>query len=192
MESVYDLLDELDRVREQFLVAIESLPDEALLQPGVIGTWSIADLMASIAVWEAELVTGLMQLDQGRKPTKLLQALANPDRFTAQRYEENKDRDLDRIFDDFQGVRVQLEGWVETFPEKALLNPKQFPALGGRSLAHLIGAASFKREQTYIAALKAFATRQEAEAAATPPVTLIPLTAVMPLEQEDDNDNQSD
>ena len=69
IETIQDALLES---RERFLIAIETLPDEGLVKAGLIGQVSIADLMVAMTTAEAELVTGLMQIDQGKKPMKLL------------------------------------------------------------------------------------------------------------------------
>ena len=152
-----DIQEELENVREQLLVAIEALPDEALVEPGVVGEWAVADVLANLTAWEAELVTGLMQIEAGRKPTRLLQTLAAPDSFNVTCYTENKARDLDAIFDDFQRVRVELEGWLESFKLKDLQTVGKYKWLPGRTLAQLIAQASYEREAAYIPALAQFA-----------------------------------
>jgi hypothetical protein len=81
------ILDALDSSRERLLIALDELPDEALLAPntvkpvigeqlsvisgqssrseqGVTG-WSVADLLVQQTAWESELVTGLMHMAQG-------------------------------------------------------------------------------------------------------------------------------
>jgi hypothetical protein len=147
----------LERGRERFLVAIETLPDAALLEPNSVGRFSIADLLANLTSWEAELVTGLMRLDQGKKPTKLLAALKQPKAYDKMRYSENKGRDLDSIFDDFQQVRAQLETWIEDFSDRDLTNPKQYKWFKGKSLEQVIAETSYEKETEYIPNLEAFA-----------------------------------
>jgi uncharacterized damage-inducible protein DinB len=153
------LLDNLERTREQLLMIIADLPDEALLQPGVIADWSVKDVLAHIAAWESELITGLMRLQQGKKPAHLLEALADHDAYNAARYLENKERGLDAVFDDFQNVRTQLEGWLEEFDDRALTDPKHFKALQGMPLWQLIKNNSYGHEAQHIPYLAAFAHR---------------------------------
>ena len=152
-----ELYDALDASRERLLIALDALPDEALLQPGVTGDWSIRDLLAHLTVWEAELVTALMRLQQGKKPDRLLHALADRDAYNAARFLENKDRDLDRIFDDLQGVRAQLEQWLESFSDRALNNPQRYKSLAGQPLWELIARVIFQHEETHLPAVEAFA-----------------------------------
>jgi len=56
MADLETFLDHLDSGRERLLVAIEPLPDEALVAPGAYGLWSAADVLANRAAWESELV----------------------------------------------------------------------------------------------------------------------------------------
>lgn len=154
--NVESLLDELDEVREQLLVAIADLPDEALTRSHAVGRYAISDILVNLTIWEAELVTGLMRVDQGKKPSRLLEALANRQAFNQKRYLENVGRDLDRVFDDLQQVRVQLESWLDTIPERALFDSKRYSWLGGRSLASLIREITVENELKYVPLIQAY------------------------------------
>lgn len=177
MDTQEKLLDKLDQTRERLLVALADLPDEALLAPQAIGRFSLADLLVQLTVWEAELVTGLMRLDQGKKPSALLAALADREGYTQQRFAENQGRDLDRIFDDLQKVRIELEGWLEQFSERDLTETKRYKWFNGRSLAQLIIAVSVENEARYLPQVETFAQKWLAEEDARQAL-IIPLTAV--------------
>jgi hypothetical protein len=181
MDELMVILDELDGSRERVLTAIEPLPDEALLKDGAVGSASVAALLALQTVWEAELVTGLMRLDQGKAPEKLLAALAESPAYEAQRLAEYVGRDLDQIFDDWQLVRAKLEGWLEVFSERDLTNRKRFKSLRGQSLKQLVLAASSEKERAYTPALEKFA-REWLETESH--VGVIPLTAVLPKDEQ--------
>lgn len=168
MASLENLFERLDSTREQLLMSLEFLPDEALSQPGVVGDWSIAGLLSVLTAWDAEVVTGLMRLKQGKKPEALLAALADPTAYNAGRYAENAERDLDGVFEDFQGARVHLEEWLEQFDDRKLDDRGAYRVLGGRSVFEVVAAATFKHEARYLPPLKAFAREWEAaEAEAT-------------------------
>jgi hypothetical protein len=161
------MLEKLDDVRVRLLEAIAALPDVALTRPGAAGDWSIADILAHFVNWEAELVTGLLRIDQGKKPARLLAALADREAYNAQRYPEMKDRDLDRIFDDLQGVRVQLEEWLEEFSDRDLQAPGRYPWLGDKALWQVIAACSFEHEAAHLPAIENYAERWLREEAGT-------------------------
>jgi hypothetical protein len=162
---VETLLDALDSSRERLLVALESLPDEALLAPNTVGSWSVADLLVQQTAWESELVTSLMHISQGKKPVRLLAALENGEEYGRLRHEENKGRNLDRIFDDLPQVRVQVEEWLEEFSEKQLGKKDQFPWLPNRSLAQLIAQLTYEHELRYLPQVEALAQKWQAPAA---------------------------
>lgn len=153
------LFEELDATRERLLVAIDELSDEALLQPNVVGEWSVRDLLVHLTLWEAELVTGLMRFKQGKCPEQLLNALADRESFNASRHQENLGRDLDIIFKDLQGVRYQLEQWLEEFSERDLNNPQRYKWLDGQPLWQLIAETSFAHEAAHLEAIEQFAER---------------------------------
>jgi hypothetical protein len=164
---IENLLDALDSSRERLLVALDELPDEALLAPntvkpvsgeGNIG-WSVADLLVQQTAWESELVTGLMHISQGKKPTRLLAALENSEEYGRLRYEENKGRELDRIFDDLPQVRMQVEEWLEEFSENQLSKKGHFAWLKNRSLADLIAQLTYEHELRYLPQVEALAQK---------------------------------
>jgi hypothetical protein len=161
---IEQLLDALDSSRERLLIALDELPDEALLASNTVGGWSVADLLVQQTAWESELVTGLMRISQGKKPVRLLAALENAEEYGRLRFEENKGRDLDRIFDDLPQVRVQVEEWLEEFSEKQLSKKGHFAWLKNRSLAELIAQLTYEHELRYLPQVEALMQKWQAPA----------------------------
>jgi hypothetical protein len=178
MGRIEQLQEQLGWQRVRLLEAIEPLPDEALLEPNAVGDWSVAGLLGVLTAWDAEVVTGLMRLEQNKKPDKLLAALAQPDAYSQRAYRDNLTRDLDAIFDDFFRVRRQLEEWLEYFSNKDMANPTRYPWFG-RPLADVVAEATWQREAGYVAPLQAFAEQWLAEnPEPAEDSQVIPLTAV--------------
>ena len=185
-----DLLDRLFQSRERLLVALEMIPDDALWQPEVVGAWSLVDLLNVLTAWDSELVTAMMRLEKKQKPDKLLAATANREAFEARVVAQGRERDLDGVFDDLQGARMHVEEWLEFFSERQLTNPKQFKWLKGKSLAQVVEVYSAAYEREFLPKVEAFAQSWE-EQEAVAKQNIIPLTAVTPLENSD-NDEESD
>ncbi len=177
MSTTEKLLDQLDTSREALLVAIEPLPDEALLQKGAVGDWSVVDVLINQTAWEAELVTAFMNIDKNKRPDRLLNALKNPQKYDQNRYIETQDRDLDQVFTDLQQVRIQIEDWLLDFSGNDLSNPKRYRWTKNKPLSDMIAAVTFDREKSFIPQLRRYAQgwqeREKDEAK-----TIIPLTAV--------------
>lgn len=157
--NVDEIFENLESSREDLLLVIQELPDEAWSQSGVNGDWSMTDILVHIVTWESELVTCLMKLDQGKKPSRMLAAVADVDGYNARRYEENKDRDLDRIFDDLRNVRIQLEEWLPRFSNQDLNDGNRYEWCEGVALWQIIEANSFGHEGEHMPDIEAFVHR---------------------------------
>lgn len=155
--DVEQILEELDSSRERLLLALEPLPDEALVEPGAMGDWSVADILAHLTAWESEIVTGLMMIYQGRTPTRLLRAFEDVDGYNARQHADNEGRNLDVIFDDLQGVRVQLEQWLEEFSDRELNDPQRYSWSKGLPLWHLVKENSFGHEEEHLPDIEVYA-----------------------------------
>jgi hypothetical protein len=153
-----EILEQLDNNRIQLLELLELIPEDSLVEPGTIGEWSIADVLTHLTAWESELVTFLMKIDQGKKPEKWLNAVQDIEAYNAQSYRENKGRDLDRIFDDFHGVRIQLEQWLEEFSNQQLNDPEKYEWSQGQPLWSIIEECSFGHEAEHIEDIQTFVT----------------------------------
>ena len=160
MTTKEQLLDALDDSRESLLVAIEPLPDEALLEKQAVGEWSVSDVLINLTAWEAELVTGLMRTRQNKRPERLVEALKDPNNYDERRFAENQDRDLDQVFIDLQQVRVQVEEWILEFSERELNNPHRYHWLKGKALKEMIAGTTFEREKKIVPHLQLFAQQR--------------------------------
>jgi len=109
--------------RMKMETALRGLTDEQLLEPGVIGEWSVKDLLSHLTAWEAEVVTRLAKLQAGKKIQSVVPADDTIDSLNAKWYQAHKDRDLDRVLADFHGVREQMIRQVESLNDKQLALP---------------------------------------------------------------------
>ncbi len=149
-----ELLDILDKSREEFMDSIDELSDETLEQPGVVGEWSIKDLMVHLSLWEAELIKLLWQARQGQKPTTIHFMPATDDEINARWYEETRERPLDRVLDDFEAVRRQTIRRVGSFSEKDLNDTQRYPWQKGVPLWKWIANDSFEHEKEHLEQIK--------------------------------------
>lgn len=146
-----ELLTNLENQREAFMDIIENLTEEELTTPGVVGQWSIKDILSHISRWEAELVKLLWQVRQGQKPSSMHFTMkGSVDQVNETWYKESAARELVRVLDDFHAVRNQTTLRVEEFSDHDLTEPKRYPALGGRALWEYIEGDSFGHEAEHL------------------------------------------
>ncbi len=145
-----ELLEALENSREEFLELIKEMDEEAMLFKSSAEDWSVKDILAHLTRWEAELVKLLWQLRQGIQPTTLHFSDVQVDEINAQWLQEDQNRPLDRILDDFYGVRNQTIRRVESFSENQLQDKDKYPWLKGRALWEFIANDSFEHEVEHI------------------------------------------
>jgi hypothetical protein len=155
-----EIFEALEDEREKFLDAIEGLSDEAVLEAGVVGEWSVKDILSHLIAWEAEQVKLLWQAKQGIQPNTVHFSDRSVDELNAAWYAEFKARPLDRILADFQAVRKQTERRVNSYSDKDLNDPQRYPWLQGFSLWEWVANDSFKHEAEHAAQIRAWRTQK--------------------------------
>ena len=145
-----ELLEALEDSRQEMLELLEDLPDETLLKPGVIGEWSIKDILAHLTYWEGQVVTLLFQIQSGiAKPTTAHFSGEHVDVLNQRWYEAGKDRSLEMIWQDWVGVRKQTIRRVADFNDKDLIDPQQYAWAGGKTLFEWILGDTTEHEEEH-------------------------------------------
>jgi hypothetical protein len=69
-DRVEQLLHRLDTAWTAFQALYSGLPDAQLLEPGVIGAWSVRDILAHVTIWEEEALRHLPLIIAGGRPPR--------------------------------------------------------------------------------------------------------------------------
>ena len=76
----------IERVQQEWTAlqhSLGSLPEPAFFQPGVVGDWSLRDLMVHITSWEGEALKAIPIILQGRRLPRYRQLYGGIDAFNA-------------------------------------------------------------------------------------------------------------
>lgn len=141
-----ELIDTLEDEREKFLELLEGFTEAQMQTPGVVGEWSMKDLLAHLVAWEGELVRLLWQTRQGEEPSSAQFGSEGVDAYNARIFAETKERSLERVMSDYAAVGKQLVRRIEAFSDAELNQVGLFPWLGKRSLWEWIESDSFGHE----------------------------------------------
>jgi hypothetical protein len=155
------ILKELETSQEDFLDAIEGLSEERLQQPGVVGEWSIKDLLVHLTRWEAELVKLLWQAKQGKSPSTAHFSNVAVDEMNERWFQESRPRSLEVALEDFHGVRNQTIRRVEDFNDKELTDPKRYPWLKDTPLWQWIAGDTFEHEAEHTDQIRTWRQREQ-------------------------------
>ncbi len=151
-----EILKALQEGHVRFLEAIDGLSDEQMQTSGVVGEWSVKDILTHLSLCEAELIKMLWELRQGQTPSYPTLNDQDVDRQNEKWFRENKSRPLERVLADFHAVRKQTIRQVERFTDSELTDPRRYPVLGGEPLEEWIAGDSYRHEAEHEAQVRAW------------------------------------
>jgi len=77
------VIDKLEAAWKAFVNSFDGLSDEQLLKPGVMGDWSVKDLIAHVSWWEEETLNHLPEILEGIRPQRYSVLYGGIDAFNA-------------------------------------------------------------------------------------------------------------
>ncbi len=121
MNTLSDALAELSRTRAELLAAIGGLDEAALDRQGVVGDWSIKNVLAHIAAWEAWVVEALpARMTTGATPEDFRQRAEDEDRFNAEEVAEREELTPDEQLMELERTRAELLAYLHGLDAAAL------------------------------------------------------------------------
>lgn len=149
------LLTLLTTEHERFAVLLDHIDPGVQAAAEVHAGWTVKDVLAHVAAWQAELVLGLATIRQGRTPRYASITAAEIDKLNARWHAENRDRSLERVRADFHGVHKQLLRQLDGFTDDDLFRRGRYRWLGDRTLAEWLADYSHAHEAEHAADIEA-------------------------------------
>jgi len=115
-ERVEKLLDRLEVAWASFNTSYAGLSDAALLAPGVVGDWSVKDILAHVTTWEQEALQQLPRIIAGGRPPRYATAYGGIDAFNAQMTERKRGLSLQEVRRQLDETHRQLIAFVRNAP----------------------------------------------------------------------------
>lgn len=147
-----ELLNELAAARLELVEAIAGLTPDDMMITGVVGLWSVKDILAHLAAWESEVVTALNQVQNKRMPSIL--RIDDIDEWNDEQYHINIRRPLEVIQADFEGVHRMLVRMIQDFDDRSLLDNRRYPWMEGEPLWYLIEENVTLHEREHAASIR--------------------------------------
>lgn len=110
---------ELERERNQLLRNIETCRIRDIDHP-LVGDWSLKDIVAHVASWEAEVVFALKQIAAGHHPALLSFDQSTLDAWNADHVERMRGVDFFAVLQRLNAGRERLLDALETFEDEAV------------------------------------------------------------------------
>jgi len=120
------LLDKIDRAWSKFNAAWEGLSEADMTAPGVVGEWSVKDVLAHVTTWEEEALKYLPLIAQGQRPPRYKDLYGGLDSFNEQMAARKKALPLNVVIDQLQTTHRQLLDYLAAEPEEYLTRETPF------------------------------------------------------------------
>jgi dienelactone hydrolase len=138
----------VELVEEEYSALQETLaqvPRERMTEPGVVGSWTVKDILAHIAAWQGRMARWVSDTLRGAVPQVLPAGMTwdDLDRWNEQTYLENRDRPLAEVLDEFARSYDQALEATRAATEDDLFDPARFPWREGRPLWVMVAANTF-------------------------------------------------
>lgn len=111
------LLKRLEKAWEAFKESYAGLSDSELMEPGVLGGWSVRDIIAHVTWWEEEALTHLPLILDGGKPPRYSVTYGGIDVFNAQMTERKSDLPLSEVLRQRDDTHRRLIDFIQSAPE---------------------------------------------------------------------------
>ena len=138
--SKAQLLKDIRTERRRLEKNLSGLNAEDMVRPGVMGTWSVKDILAHLVAWEKLFLDWYSTGVQGCSPsiTPVGMSQSSIDTLNQLIYEKNQWRSLEDILAEFQASYQEIVTVVESIPEEDMLVHGRFNWTGKLTLSDYI------------------------------------------------------
>jgi hypothetical protein len=120
------LLQKLDAAWLAFKQSYAGLSDAQLMQPGVTDDWSVRDIIAHVAWWEAEALKHLPLIRAGGRPARYSTTYGGIDAFNAQMTERKGGLSLADVLAYQEDTHRQLIDYLQRVSEEEFARETRF------------------------------------------------------------------
>src|SRR2546423_1012312 len=111
------LLKQLEKAWAAIKESYAGLSDSQLTEPGVMGGWSIKDILAHVTTWEEEALKYLPLILSGGRPPRYIQ-YGGIDAFNAQMAEQKRDLELSEVLRQLEETYRRLLDYLQGVPDE--------------------------------------------------------------------------
>jgi hypothetical protein len=131
-KSKAQILKRLETERRRLEKNLAGLSPDAMLQLGVVGEWSVKDVLAHLADWEARMPVWIEAARRGGPVETPEPGLTwkQLDIVNRRIYEAHRDQPLEEVLDYFRSTHRRFMDMVEAMPEDEMLAPGRYAFTG--------------------------------------------------------------
>ena len=120
------LLQKLDKAWAEIKDSYAGLSDAQLTEPGVMGDWSVKDILAHLTWWEEEALKHLPGIIKGDRPLRYSTQYGGIDAFNALMAERKHDLSLADVLQQQEATHQRLTDYLHSVPEAQFTRETRF------------------------------------------------------------------
>ena len=120
------LLDTLDKAWQEFKESYRGLSEAQISQPGVIGEWSVKDIIGHVTTWEEEALKALALILQGQRLPRYKDLYGGLNAFNALMTEKKRLLSLSEILKQSEITHQKLVAYILGAPEEMFTTETRF------------------------------------------------------------------
>ena len=120
------LLGRVEKAWAELKASYVGLADAQMVEPGVVGDWSVKDILAHVTTWDEEALKSLPMILEGRKPPKYSVLYGGIDAFNAQQSERKHGLPLADILRQSETTHGRLVSFLEGVAEEQFTRDTPF------------------------------------------------------------------
>jgi len=147
-----ELLEKIKTGNDQFVHLLSTLSADQIIQSGVVGNWSVKDIVAHIAVHEQRMLEWMDEKIRGGNPAAF-QPYAMPDVELAMVnegiYQANRGRVWLDVLQDLENVQTRTLSFINTAQKEDLMTTQRFQLLEGEPLWMAVAANTYDHREEH-------------------------------------------
>lgn len=138
--SKQEMLDLIHSEWDALKAMLDPVGPGRMIRSGVESSWSVKDILAHISAWEKLMIQWLEESLRDETPQRPSpgESWDDLDHFNEQLYQDNKDKKLDDVLQEFAEVHQKAVNIIEAMEESDLLDPDRFAWREGDPIWHLV------------------------------------------------------
>ncbi len=164
-----ELLQRIHARHAEMADLLASLSFAQMSAPELDGGWSVKDSLAHLIAWQTLLLDWLGKYQRGETVTRWApgfeiegdNADAQMHRFNAHLYEQNKDRALEDVLNDFRATFSRVTITLDGMSENEIFDPQHFPARNGRPLITLVAGDTYEHYDEHLGWMRAWLAKSK-------------------------------
>ena len=119
------LFQKLEKAWTALKESYAGLSEAQLMEPGVLGKWSVKDILAHVTTWEEETLKYLPLILTGDRPPRYIQS-GGIDAFNAQMAEQKRDLALSEVLRQLEETHLRFLDYLHIVPEEHFKRETRF------------------------------------------------------------------